>query len=189
MKALGVLGGPRKGRTTDQMIDAVLKGLSENGAETEKVHIYDYDIKPCTGCCTCEKLGKCVINDDSRIILEKMDAADVIVWGSPVYWSNVTSETKKFFDRSIEFFEMTKMGPKRTKDTPKNVVLVTSCGAPYPLSHIMGITPGALRAMKVFFKQTKAKIHTIYVAGMMSAATSQPPQKSLDKAYKLGKSL
>lgn len=189
MKALGILGGPRKGHATDKMIDAVIKGLSENGAETEKIHIYDYNIKPCTGCCTCQRTGKCVINDDNHLILEKMEHADVIVFGSPAYWCNVTSETKKLFDRSIGFFTMTDIGPKRTKPNPKDVVLVTSCGAPYPFSHIMGVIPGVLRAMKIFFGRTKAKIHTIYAAGMMNPDTSMPSEKLLDKASRLGKRL
>ena len=55
MKALGILAGPRKGRTTDKLIDAVLEGIRDGGAEVEKISLYGLDIKPCMGCGACEK--------------------------------------------------------------------------------------------------------------------------------------
>jgi len=189
MKALGILAGPRKGRTTDMLVDKVLQGLKDSGAEMEKISLYDLDIKPCTSCCACAETRKCVIDDDHQSVLDRMDKADVIVFGSPTYWSNVTSVAKTFFDRSPRFFEMTKMGPKRTADKPNKVVLITSCGAPYPFSHILGIIPGCMRAMKVFFGRMKVKIKTLYAAGMEDPATSKPSEKVLEKAYQLGKNI
>jgi multimeric flavodoxin WrbA len=189
MKALGILAGPRKGKATDMMIDAVLKGLSEKGAEIEKISLYDYNIKPCTGCCACAKGHSCVINDDQRIVLEKMGNADVVVFGSPAYWSNVTSEAKKLMDRSANFFEMTPTGPKWTKDKPSKVVLVTSCGAPYPFSDLMGIVPGIMRVMKVYFGRMNAKVYTISATGMTDVHKSLPSKSQLAKAYDLGKKI
>ena len=118
-----------------------------------------------------------------------MDTSDVVVFGSPAYWSNVSSEAKKFMDRSSAFFEMTPMGPKRTKSTPRAVVLITACGAPFPFSHLMGIVPGAMRAMKVFFGRMNAKVHTIYAGGMLDPAKSLPSAALLKKAHDLGKRL
>ena len=187
MKCLGILAGPRKGHATDALIDAVLSGLKEGGGEIEKISLYDYAVKPCAGCCTCQQNKPCVIDDDQRIILAKMDAADVVVFGSPAYWSNVTSEAKKFMDRSADFFRMTGFGPRRTKPTPGAVVLVTTCGAPFPFTHLMGIVPGALRAMKVFFGRMNARIYTVYAGGMLDPAASRPSKKTLAKACALGR--
>lgn len=187
MKCLGILAGPRKGHATDKLIDAVLAGVKERGGEIEKISLYDYNIKPCTGCSACHDKKACVIKDDHHIILEKMDAADIVVFGSPAYWSNMTSEAKKFMDRSGCFFEMTSVGPKRTKAKPSSIVLVSACGAPFPFSHLMGIIPGVMGAMKVFFGRMNAKVHTIYAAGMMDAAKSLPSDALLKRAYDLGK--
>lgn len=190
MKALGILAGPRKGRTTDKMIDSVLEGVKFRDVEVEKISLYDYDIKPCRGCCTCENGSDCPIDDDQKKVLQKMDQADILVFGSPTYWSNITSEAKKLMDRSSNFFQMTDTGPVRTKDKPSKVVLVTSCGAPFPFTHLMGVIPGSMRAMKVFFRRMKrAQIHTIYVGGMLEPKTSQPSERLLKKAYNLGKSI
>jgi len=189
MKALGILAGPRKGRTTDKMIDAVLDGLKDRGAEIEKISLYDYDIKPCMGCYECEKTKKCVIDDDQRIVLDKMDKADVVVFGTPTYWSNVSSVAKKFFDRSLPFFDMGKTGPVRTAKKPGKVVLITSCGCPYPFTHLLGIITGCIRAMRVVFGRMNAKIKTLYVPGMMDPEKDGPSEKMLKKAYRLGKNI
>ncbi|MCM8791276.1 MAG: flavodoxin family protein [Candidatus Omnitrophica bacterium] len=189
MKCLGILAGPRKGHATDRLIEAVLEGVKQSGGEVEKISLYDYNIKPCAGCSACQMNKKCPIEDDHHIILEKMEEADSIVFGSPAYWSNVTSEAKKFMDRSASFFEMTAFGPRRKKKKPSKIVLITTCGAPFPFSHLMGIIPGAVGAMKVFFGRMNAKVHVIYAAGMMDPAKSLPSEKLMRKARDLGKSL
>lgn len=188
MKAIGILAGPRKGWTNDQLLDKVLEGLKDNGNEVEKISLYDLDIKHCTGCGSCE-FGDCVIDDDHQKVLDKMADADVVVFASPTYWSNVTSVAKVFFDRSGSFFEMTKTGPKRTVDKPSKVVLITSCGIPYPFSHLLGMATGCMRAMKVFFSYMKVKITKFYATGMIDYNKSKPSEKILQKAYMLGKSL
>ncbi|MBN1527161.1 MAG: flavodoxin family protein [Candidatus Omnitrophica bacterium] len=189
MRCLGILAGPRKGHATDKLIDTVLEGLKERGGEVEKISLYDYNIKPCTGCCACHKTGKCAINDDYHIVRDKVEDADVVVFGSPAYWCNVTSEAKKFMDRSGVLFEMKTMGPKRTKDKPSKVVLVATCGAPFPLSHMMGIIPGVMRAMKEMFCRMNAKVRTIYAAGMMDPDNSLPSKRLMDKARELGRNI
>jgi multimeric flavodoxin WrbA len=185
MKALGILAGPRKGKTTDKLITAVLDGFL-NGGEVDKVDLYDYDIKPCRGCCCCEEGKDCPIEDDQKKILDLMEEADVVVFGSPVYWSNVTSEAKKFFDRAANFFERGAMGPVRRKDRPSVVVLVNSCGAPWPFSSILRVTSGSFNAMKAFFSRTGARIYKLSVTGMMDPHKSEPSKRSLKKAYALG---
>lgn len=188
MKALGILAGPRKGWTNDQLLDKVLEGLKDNGTEVEKISLYDLDIRHCTGCGSCET-GKCVIDDDHQMVLDKMGDSDIVVFASPTYWSNVTSMAKTFFDRSASFFEMTKAGPRRTADKPGKVVLITSCGIPYPLSHLLGMATGCMRAMKVFFGYMKVRITKFYATGMVDYNKSKPSGKILNRAYNLGKNL
>ena len=44
MKALGILAGPRKGKATDHLLDEVLRGLKDSGAEVKKVYLYDLSL-------------------------------------------------------------------------------------------------------------------------------------------------
>lgn len=189
MKALGILAGPRKGYATDLALDAVLAGLRERGVETEKVDLYALTIQPCRGCSQCAKTRRCFIQDDHPALLDKMEQADIVVFGTPAYWSNVSSEAKKFFDRSISFFEETKIGPRRKLPHPSKVVLLTACGAPFPFSHLMGIIPGVMRAMKVFFGRTRARLYPLAITGMMDPATSKPSPRQLERARRLGAGL
>jgi len=190
MKALGILAGPRKGYTNDKLLDAALEGLKARSAEVEKLSLYDLDIKHCTGCNMCEKTRKCVIDDDHQMVLDKMAASDVIVFASPTYWSNVTGMAKAFFDRSPRFFDITKLGPKRLAEKPSKIILITSCGMPYPLSHLFGMATGCMRAMKVFFGyMAKAKKKCLIASGMVDYQKSEPSKRLLKKAYNLGKNI
>ena len=188
MKALGILAGPRKGEVSDNLVDAALRGLKYKGAETEKIYLYDLDIKPCKGCLACCTGGKCAIEDDYRAVLDKMAQSDVIVFASPAYFGNVTSLAKVFVDRSLPFFTMTKLGPKRFADKPSKVILIANCGVPFPLSHIFGVIPGCIRPMKMFFKCMKVRIRTLAATGMTDF-DQKKCDKFIKKAYKLGRNI
>ncbi len=59
------------------------------------------DIKPCKGCCNCFRHCVCPQDkhDDMAILRQKMQEADVILWGSPVYAHQVSGQMKIFIDR------------------------------------------------------------------------------------------
>lgn len=185
MKALGIMAGPRKGQITDHLLDEALRGLKEKGSQVVKFYLYDLNIKPCTGCNACRSGSGCVINDDFRRVAQELINSEAIVFASPVYVGNVTSVAKAFFDRGISLFRMTDFGPKWENSNPKRIILVTSCFAPFPFSHILGIIPGCLKAMKMFFGMMKADIKTVYAAGSWDF-DSKKCKASLDKAYRLG---
>jgi len=54
MKAVGVVGSPRKNGNTAYLLEEVMKFLREK-YETEIIFLKDYDIKPCEGCHYCEE--------------------------------------------------------------------------------------------------------------------------------------
>lgn len=189
MKALGILAGPRKGRATDHLLDGVLRGLKNGGAEVEKFCLYDLKINPCLACYGCRDTLACIIKDDFKKVADRLIDSDVVVFASPVYIGNVTSVAKAFFDRGVSLFKMTKLGPQWPHHKPKKVVLITSCFAPFPLSHIFGVIPGCINAMKMFFGLMKARIKVIAAAGMPLDFDSKKCKGILDKAYRLGLSL
>ncbi len=187
VKALALVGGPRKGQATDSLTDAVLRGLTDAGARAEKFYLYDLDIKPCRGCGKCRELGRCEIEDDDFARLAgKFNEADIIVFASPVYVSNVTSVMKKFMDRGVSLLERGRFGPVRRAKKPSRAILICSCGAPYPFSHLMGIIPGCLNAMRSFFKYMPVSISALAVPGMGEFVPASHA-RLLEKAYRLGK--
>ena len=100
MKILAIHGSPRTIRsTTRKLAGLVLEGAAEAGAETEIVDLADYRIIPCTACDACSLNGICVNDDDVPALMARMQAADAIVFGSPVYIDNISGQMKIFFDR------------------------------------------------------------------------------------------
>jgi len=103
MKVVAFNGSPRKEGNTYQSIQVVLGELQKEGIETELIQIGGKNIHGCTACYKCfeNKDKECAIkNDELNNYLKKMTEADGIIIGSPVYFSNVTSEIKAFMDRA-----------------------------------------------------------------------------------------
>ena len=99
MKILGIVGSSRKKGNTDILVDTVLKSAENCGAQVEKIYLSDYDFEGCRACEGCNKTFKCVLKDDMQEIYKKINESDGIVLGSPTYFYNVSSLTKKFIDR------------------------------------------------------------------------------------------
>ncbi|MDO8688965.1 MAG: flavodoxin family protein [Dehalococcoidia bacterium] len=100
MKVLGVVSSPRKGGNTEVLVSEVLASAQEAGAETEILLLRDKTIQPCDGCRSCHKTGLCHVQDGMQEIYPKMEAADALVLGTPVYFWTVTAQCKALIDRT-----------------------------------------------------------------------------------------
>ena len=103
MKVVAFNGSPRKEGNTYQSLQVVIGELQKEGIETEVIQLGGKSIHGCTACYKCfnSKDKECSIKDDEvNDYIRKMIEADGIIIGSPVYFSNVTSEVKAFIDRT-----------------------------------------------------------------------------------------
>jgi len=101
MKLVAILGSPHgiKG-TTGQMLEALVAGAKENGAEVETFVLARMEVQPCRACDVCHKTGECAIEDDFGRIKRAMLAAEGIVLASPNYIFSVTAQMKALLDRT-----------------------------------------------------------------------------------------
>jgi len=99
MKAIGIVGSPRKNGNTEILTKHTLKAIAEEGLETELIRLAGLDIRPCNACFICHEEERCPIDDDVFPIYEKMKKADAIILASPVYFSSVTSLLKALMER------------------------------------------------------------------------------------------
>lgn len=89
MKVLLINGSPHRKGNTFAALTEMAKTLEQQGIEAEIVQI---GVKPIRGCIACGQchmnaLGKCVFDDDvCNGIIEKLEGADALVVGSPVYY-------------------------------------------------------------------------------------------------------
>lgn len=102
-KVLIVSGSPRKDGNSDLLCDAFMKGAKESGNDVQKIFLRDKKVAPCNACYYCRDTGngKCAIKDDMAEILDKMQAADVIVLSSPVYFYSIDAQMKALIDRCV----------------------------------------------------------------------------------------
>lgn len=103
MKVIGVNASPRgKDSNTLRLVNAVLAGAKDNGAETEYVDLYTLHIGYCTACGTCYAKGECTLLDDFSDIFDRLMNADGIVLGAPNYIDSVPAPMKALFDRMAD---------------------------------------------------------------------------------------
>jgi multimeric flavodoxin WrbA len=100
LKALGIVGSPRKESNTEILTAHCLKALDEEGFETELVRLAGLDIRGCNHCDYCLKNEGCSIEDDFQPVYDKMVAADVLIVASPVYFSSATALVKGLLERA-----------------------------------------------------------------------------------------
>ena len=100
MKLLFITASAKRAGTVNTVCKKMLEGAEKAGNVTETINLHDYNIKHCVGCLQCTKTRKCVQTDDFDLLFQKINQADCIILGAPVYCHNVPGIMKDFFDRS-----------------------------------------------------------------------------------------
>jgi len=101
MKVLAILGSRNPEGQTARATDALLEGT---GAVCERIFLPTVHIERCRQCDAqgwglCRAEGRCVIDDDFAALVDKIRAADVVVFSTPVYWSDLSESMRAFTDR------------------------------------------------------------------------------------------
>ena len=95
----------RRGSNSDMLADQFIEGAKAVGNDVEKISLVGKTIQFCKGCFGCQKLGRCVINDDVNDIMEKVLKADVICWATPIYYYEMSGQMKTLIDRLNGMYE------------------------------------------------------------------------------------
>ena len=106
------------------------------------------EIKFCVGCLACQKLGRCVINDDVNDIMAKVMQADVVCWATPIYYYEMSGQMKTLIDRMNAMYEqdyqfrdvyLLTTAAENETETPKRAEIgLTGWIDCYPKSHLAG---------------------------------------------------
>lgn len=100
MKVLMINGSPNKEGCTYTALKEVECQLNKCGVETEILHIGKGAVRGCIGCGGCAGKGRCVFGDDKvNEAIEKMESADGLIVGSPVYYASANGSLSSFLDR------------------------------------------------------------------------------------------
>ena len=133
-KILAFSGSPRQSGNSVRLLERFANGTSANGVENEVVYPHTMNIKPCTGCLRCNVLKRCAVQDDDwHELSEKILAADVIVFATPVYFHHLPGPFKMVMDRFRSFIhiQVTENGLAHAPwiEWNKHFVLILSMGS------------------------------------------------------------
>lgn len=157
-KILAVNGSPtmKKGMT-HILMECMLNGARDAGADVDYVMLQKKKIGYCLGCFKCwvTTPGVCFQKDDMTELLEKMKTADYCILGTPLYVDGMTAQTKTFTDRIIplvdphfEFVDGHYRHVKRFEKRPE-LVLASVCGF-YERDNFDGLIDHVKRICKNF---------------------------------------
>lgn len=99
MKVLLLNGSPHARGCTYTALSEVAGQLNQNGVETEIVQIGAGPVHGCIACGKCRETGSCVFDDIVNEILKKMEDADGLVVGTPVYYASPNGSLIALLDR------------------------------------------------------------------------------------------
>lgn len=102
-RILAISTSPRRHGNSESALDTILAETSGH-VSAEKVVLADLSIAPCKGCGACEKLGRCIQEDDFQSLSQKILDADVLILATPVYSLSVCAQAKALIDRCQVFW-------------------------------------------------------------------------------------
>ena len=174
MNILAINSSPRTGgqSKTELMLNHLVEGMREAGADVEVVNLREKKIDHCLGCFACwsKSPGQCIQQDDmTREIFPKWLQADIAVYATPLYFHTINSAMATFRERTLPailpFFELGADGkvfhPLRSK-VPASVYL-SVCGFP---------ESSEFDALSAYLNHTRHKDTTIVAEIYRSAAES-----------------
>jgi multimeric flavodoxin WrbA len=177
MKVLALIGSPRREGNSDLLVDQILKGSRAKGHTAEKIFLYDYTISLCVDCRSCKKGDYvCSIKDEMQRIYPLMATADVIVFGTPLYWYVTTAKMKMLLDRMRPFVENKKLRGKRA------VVVAPSAEGPEACDPM-------LEMFRLCFEYLEMEFVGKILVKAYEKGEIRENREEMEKAYEFGTSL
>lgn len=123
MQILMINGSPRAASVSTALARELCSVLTQRGAQLTSVRLADLTYRGCIACMACKSShDHCVLKDGLTDVLAALYNADVLVLSTPVYFGDVTAQTKGFIDRMFsvltpDFYESpikSRLGSGRT---------------------------------------------------------------------------
>jgi multimeric flavodoxin WrbA len=177
MKILAFVGSPRKGSNTDLVVSAVLQGAEENKHEVEKVYLYDEDIRPCQDCKACKReTFTCSVKDAMQRLYPLIEEAEVLVFGTPLYWYGASAKMKLLVDRLRPYIASDKLKDK------KAVLVIPSEDGPDACIYAVGM-------FNLSFKYLNLNLVATLLPKAVEYAEVLKQPETLKEAREIGKNL
>jgi len=182
-RVLVLLGSPRKEGNSAILAEQIIRGAESEGAKVETIFLHGMKIAPCQSCYACQKPNSkgCAIDDDMQPIYQKLIENDAWVIASPVFWFNMSAQTKLFMDRCFAL-----LAYEKKAFAGKRIAIAMSYGDTDPFSS------GCVNALRTFqdaFRYVGAKMVGMVYGSATEAGEIKSNRALMKKAMELGKKL
>jgi len=146
MRVCVLMGSPRPKGNTAELCKPFVARLTELGAETEVVTLYDKHVAPCLGCYRCQRVPNaygCPQADDMAGIVDSILKADVLVFATPIYTWQSTPQIKAVMDRMYGLNKFYCGAERAVLNEGQSYALLTTCG--YDLDYGAGLLDEGIR--------------------------------------------
>lgn len=121
-------GSPRKNGCTSKLLKEVKKGAESKGAETIVFDLNNSRIKGCQGCLYCRENDGCATQDYLQPMYKDIAQADAVVFGSPIYYYQISGQAKIWLDRTFPMIGGTSSSSFKPRYSGKKILTVFSQG-------------------------------------------------------------
>ena len=165
MKVLALNGSPRsEGMSKSKiMLNALVEGMREAGAEVDVVDLREKKVRTCRGCMRCwtTSPGVCAIKDDMTAeLFPKWLEADLAVYSFPLYHFTINADMKAFIERTLPVLQP-----------------FSSPWKGDPASAALPASPGCLSLWRAF-PNTRSSISSRPGSGSCTAASGYQPRST-----------
>ena len=189
MFLLALNGSPLKGSNVDLLLERICAGFRACGGEAEQVCCNDLAVKPCQACGPEPTPDYCVFHDDMDAIYAKLERAQALAVGSPIYFDAVSAQLKLVMDRCNCVTPLIRTADGAYAFRPKwsrtrRGVFVTACGPRQRYDMAERSVRGFMKWVGARWEETLAYVHEDNDLGSVALRPEW-----MDRAYEAGRRL
>lgn len=133
MKIVSLLGSPRPKGNTAKVLGWVEETLQKKGHSVERINVVEHVVNGCLECYACQEKPEepgCPQQDDALGILNRLIAADAIIYASPLFSWSWTAQMKALIDRHFCLIRDIDTGNPSSLIDGKRIALVATAQGP-----------------------------------------------------------
>ena len=184
-RVLCIAGSPRRHGNSEQLLDALARGVLAAGGTPVRLAAIDVGAGFCRGCNACSHTGECVLRDGMDVVYAALDAADAIAVATPVFFATVPAPLKTLYDRCQPYwarrYALGQPAPARKR--PGAILVVGGGGDPF------GTVCAVTSSRSVFAVLGVSAMEVLEVVGPDSPSDMGRHPDSLSRAEEIGRQL
>jgi len=132
VKVLTLMGSPRHEGNTNALLRMFEERMSSNH-EVERINLTNFDVTGCRACYACRgntEAHGCVLQDDGIKLLDRIIAADAVVYATPLYMWGIAADLRAFMERHLSLVKGYMTPEYKSLVAGKKTALLVTCAGP-----------------------------------------------------------